>query len=365
MGTFCQGALGALARTPGVDVSAYAVTWRRRGWLPGLLPPGVRVRQRAMPARPLNFAWRHLDVPPCEWFVGGVSVVHGTNFVVPPARDAARVVTVHDLTTLKYPELCDRATLLFPRLVRRAVRSGAWVHTPSEFVASEVVSEFGADPSRVRAVHHGVPSQVDFLDDKKYRDCEDRATDRFQLPARAERYLLSIGTIEPRKDYPGLVRAFDLVAERDTGVFLVVAGADGWGVDAFERAVAASRFGERIVRPGYVADSELDRLLGRAAALVFPSVYEGFGFPPLQAMAAGVPLVATAVGAVPEVVGDAGRLVVARDVEALACAIEVVLAGGEEVRAMVERGKRRAAEFTWERTASGLEDLYRDALSDK
>ncbi len=109
-----------------------------------------------MPARPLHLAWAHLPGPAVEWFVGPVDVVHGTNFVVPPTRRAARVVTVHDLTTVRYPELCDRSTLGFPRMVRRAVSDGAWVHTPSQFVADEVVAEFGVDPGRVRVVYHGV-----------------------------------------------------------------------------------------------------------------------------------------------------------------------------------------------------------------
>ena len=103
----------------------------------------------AMPARPLHLAWRHLEQPPVEWFVGRADVVHGTNFVVPPTRRAARVVTVHDLTTVRFPEMCDEPTLRFPALIRRAVAQGAWVHTPSQYVADEVVAELGVDKTRV------------------------------------------------------------------------------------------------------------------------------------------------------------------------------------------------------------------------
>jgi len=100
VGAFCAGALGGLAALPSVDVSAFAVTWRRRHEMAGLVPPGVPSRHRAMPARPLHAAWARTSFPPVEWFIGRRDVVHGSNFVVPPSRSAARVVTVHDLTVV-------------------------------------------------------------------------------------------------------------------------------------------------------------------------------------------------------------------------------------------------------------------------
>ena len=140
-----------------LDVAAFAVTWRRRRrWRP-LVPAGVRVVPAGHAGPPAALAWARRSGPPLEWFVGPADVVHGTNFVVPPTRRAARVVTVHDLTTVHFPSLCDASTLGFPAIVRRAIAEGAWVHTPSQFVADEVVAEFGADPERVRVVYHGVP----------------------------------------------------------------------------------------------------------------------------------------------------------------------------------------------------------------
>ena len=157
VGLFCAGALSGLSALPGLDVSAFAVSWRRRHRIAALVPPGVPTRQRAMPARPLHASWGRFSGPPVEWFIGRHDVVHGTNFVVPPTRRAARVMTVHDLTVVLYPELCDPPTLAFPDLIRRAAAEGAWVHTPSQFVADQVVAELAIDPERVRAVHHGIP----------------------------------------------------------------------------------------------------------------------------------------------------------------------------------------------------------------
>lgn len=278
-------------------------------------------------------------------------MVHGTNFVVPPTARAARVVTVHDLTVVLFPELCDGPTLAYPRLIRRAAAEGAWVHTPSRFVADEVVAELGVDPSRVRAVHHGVPALPD----------PGPAPAGPTLPAGCGRYVLAVGTVEPRKDYPLLVSSFADVAVAHPDVALVVVGADGWGAEAFRASLEASVVRRRVVRTGYLDDAGLAAALRGAPALAYPSRYEGFGFPPLQAMAAGVPVVATAAGAVPEVVDQGARLVDPGDGDALASALVEVLDGGPAVEALVARGRARSASFTWEACAAGLAGLYHEA----
>jgi len=359
VGAFCAGALSGLSRRPELSVRAFAVSWRRRRGIESLTPPGVSTGQRAMPARPLQTVWARADQPPIELFIGPVEVVHGTNFVVPPARRAARVATVHDLTTVRFPELCDRPTLAYPGLVRRAVSRGAWVHTPSAFVAAEVVETLGADPERVRAVHSGVPALPDA---PAGRDAEVAA--RF-LPPATERYVLAVGTAEPRKDLPGLVRAFDELAGARPGVALVLAGPGGWGSDALSLAIGRSAFRDRVVRTGWLDDEELSSLLRRAALLAYPSLYEGFGFPPLQAMAAGVPVVATRAGALPEVLGDAAELVAPGDHEALAGGLARVLDSTALHGELVARGRDRAGRFTWDRCAEGLAALYRDAQADR
>jgi glycosyltransferase involved in cell wall biosynthesis len=356
VGNFCAGALLGLGGRTDLDVRAYAVSWRRRAEIGPLLPRGVRAGQRAMPARPLHALWSRAPLPPVEWFIGAADVVHGTNFVVPPTRRAGRVVTVHDLTAVRFPELCDAASLRFPALIRRAVDEGAWVHTPSAFVAAEVVETFGAAPERVRAVHSGIPP---------FDPPAAGAGPPAALPPGARRYLLSVGTAEPRKDLPGLVRAFDSLAADRPDLALVLAGADGWGAAALDEAVSASPFSARIVRTGWVSDAIRAGLLRDASVLVYPSLYEGFGFPPLLAMAAGLPVVTTRVGALPEVVGDAAVLVAAGDADALAGAIASVLDSPAAAEALVACGRRRAAEFGWDRCAAGLAALYRDLLASR
>ena len=328
VGAFC---LGALDRARGDPVRGGLGLRRQLAPTPaprGAGPPGDPDRQRAMPARPLHAAWSRGWPPPVEWFVGRHEVVHGTNFVVPPTRSAARVVTVHDLTVVLYPELCDPPTLRFPDLIRRAVADGAWVHTPSQYVADQVVAEFSIHPERVRAVHHGIPVPP-------------APGPRPAAPAApADPPARGVRPLRPgRRDH----RAAQGLPAAGVGVrragrpttrrwrwwwWAPTAGAPS----ALPPPSRHPRGGTGSCVPGYLDDRGLDAVLRHASVLAYPSRYEGFGFPPLQAMAAGVPVVATAAGALPEVVGDGALLVDPGDRDGLAGELEPRPRGGERHR---------------------------------
>ncbi|HAS10038.1 MAG TPA: hypothetical protein DCS55_05880, partial [Acidimicrobiaceae bacterium] len=195
VGVFTDALLRGLGARDDVEVTAFPVSLSGRSRLHDVAPPGVRVRTPPLPARALHARWRRRSTPRIDLLVGRPDVVHGPNFVVPPAR-VARVATVHDLTTLRYPELCHADTLRFPDIVRRAAAEGAWIHTVSEAVRDEVVAELGIDAERVVAVPNGFDPPVG-----------DAATGR--RLAGVERYVLAVGTVEPRKDLPSLVAAVD------------------------------------------------------------------------------------------------------------------------------------------------------------
>lgn len=350
VGNFTAALLERLAAREDVALTAYGVTWRGRRELAAALPAPVRPCRRPMAARPLRWAWGRLDLPPIEWWAGAVDVVHGTNFVVPPTSRAEGVVTVHDLTPLHFPELCDAASLAYPALLRRALARGAWVHAVSTFVANEVVDHLGADPERVVAIHSGVP-RVQQADPGVGRGL-----------AGAPRYVLALGTVEPRKDLPGLVHAFDdALAPGRVDLRLVLAGPDGWGSEALAEAVDGARHRDRIVRLGWVTADQRAALLAGASVLAYPSRYEGFGFPPLEAMASGVPVVATIAGALPEVLGDAALLVPVGDVDALAEALAKLLDDSQLRATRIEAGLRQVAAYDWDRTAAAMVELYRRA----
>jgi glycosyltransferase involved in cell wall biosynthesis len=341
--------LAGVAARGEVDVVAFAVTWRGRERLADLVPAGVGTADRwPMAAGPLRALWRRVEHPRIERWTGRVDVVHGPNFVVPPAR-APRVVTVHDLTAVHWPELCTPDVRRYPALLRRALDRGAWVHTPSEHVRAEVIEVLGADPDRVVAVPNGVRAAPP----------GDPAQGRGL--AGGDRYVLALGTVEPRKDLPLLVAAFDQLAGEDTDVRLVVAGPDGWGVDAYRAAVTAAAHRDRIVRLGYVDEATRGHLLAGASALAMPSRYEGFGLTAGEAMLAGTPVVACRGGAVPEVVGDAGLLVAVGDRDGLAGALASVLTEPALADDLRRRGPLRAAGFTWEAATDGIVALWQRA----
>lgn len=346
---FTSGVLNALAARDDVEPVAYAVTWRGRGELGQLVPQGVTPARSPMAARPLRWAWKRWDRPYIEWWTDEVDVVHGTNFVVPPTREAGDVVTIHDLTPMRFPELAHEATLDYEPLIRRALARGALVHTPSSFVAGEVIEHFGVSADRVHAIAEGIPPLPEVAADE-------------QLTGGAP-YILTIGTIEPRKDHRLLVRAFDAIARRDADLRLVIAGPDGWGSEALTDAIAGAHHRDRIVRVGYVDDEAKAGLLRGATVFAFPSVYEGFGLPPLEAMRAGVPVVATAAGSLPEVLGDAALLVPAGDVDALAAALAEAVVDDVARARLVEAGRARVAGYSWERCADGLVVVYGKAAS--
>jgi len=353
VGTFCRHALAALAVRDDLDMAAFALTWRHRDAIAARLPAGVSLGRRRVPARAVRSVWEWGAIPPLEWITGPIGVAHGTNFVVPPTAHGGRVATVHDLTPVHHPELCNEATLAFPREIQRAIDQGAWIHAVSRFVADEVVSAFDVDPHRVRVVPHGVPPLPVVDPDVARRLLEST------LPPGTDDYVLAVGTAEPRKDLPSLVRAFDQLAGDRPGLALVLCGPPGWGESALHESVTGAVHMKRIVRTGWVDDTTLAGLISRASVLAYPSIYEGFGFPPLQAMAAGVPVVATRAGALFEVLGDAALMVDVGDRDALVHALDLVLGNRDVRERLVASGSARAARFTWEKCADGLAELYR------
>ncbi len=349
VGAFTHTLLDGLANHPEVDPIVYALTWRGRGRLAEVAPAGVDVVTRALPARPLRTAWLRTDVPRLDQLIGAHDLVHGTNFVAPPTR-AASIATVHDLTAVRFPELCTRDTLEFPALVRRAVARGASIHAVSGHVRDEILEHFSIDPARVRVVPNAITPAAPG-DPEIGRSITG-----------ASEYVLALGTVEPRKDLPTLVRAFDQVAAEHPDLHLVHAGPDGWATASVVAAIDAAHHSSRISRLGYVSDVDRGHLLAGARVFAYPSIYEGFGIPPLEAMAAGVPVVISDVGALVEIAGPASIRATAGDADDLADALGRALTDDPLRADLVRRGHARVAEFDPARMIDGMVALYRDVL---
>ncbi|MDH3299856.1 MAG: glycosyltransferase family 4 protein [Acidimicrobiia bacterium] len=333
-----------LERSGELDLHGYVVSWRARDRYRTAMPGGVTPLRLAWPARLAHRTWQRMETPR---LAGAWDLVHGTNYVVPPVRSGARLVTVHDLTAWRFPELVDHHSRAYPALLRKAVTGGTHIHCVSDAVGREVVGELGVPPELVHVVPNG-------FDPVEPGDGE-AARRRIDGP-----YILAVGTIEPRKDYAGLVRAMPAVWADHPGLKLVIVGGDGWGTEAFESAVRSAGAENRVLRVGYVSDGDKADLMAGAEMLVYPSVYEGFGLPVLEAMDHGLPVVATAVDAVVEVAGDGAELVAPGDVEQLSAAISAVLTDDRRRKRLIAAGRRRAADFSWDRTGAAMLDLYRE-----
>jgi glycosyltransferase involved in cell wall biosynthesis len=339
IGRYVDGLLGALAATaPGDEqLQATAFTWRGHEGLAADLPPGVRPVGRRAPARLLREAWARSEHPRLELLTGPTDVFHATNYVLPPLRRARGVVNVHDLTFLRRPDRVDAASRRYADLVPRSIARAAAVLTLSDALAQQVQEAY-APRVPVVTVPLGV---ADAWFSAAPPDEALRA--RLGLPSS---YLVFVGTLEPRKNLPTLLAARRLVADAPP---LVLVGAQGWGGQVDTTGC---------VTPGYLDDATLRRVVAGAAALVLPSHDEGFGLPVLEALATGIPVVASDLPAHREVGGDLVRYADPASPEAFADAITSVLTGPGDP----EPRRERARGFTWERCAARTRAVYRQVL---
>ncbi|MDQ4095509.1 MAG: glycosyltransferase family 4 protein [Actinomycetota bacterium] len=319
----------------GTDVRRYAVALRGR--------TDDSVARWRMPAKLVQAAWRRFDRPALERLVGRVDVVHATNFVLPALDEAAGVVTVHDLSYLRDDTFPggERLRTLVPWSVERAAR----VITPTAAVADEVAAEMDVDRERISVTHEGV-SPLFFGS----TPLSDTALEKMGI---RRPFALAAGTIEPRKNLPRLLQAWRRAAD-NLGIWtLVLAGPQGWGPDLPETP--------GVVLTGWMGDETLPGLLSAADLFCYPSLYEGFGLPPLEAMAAGTPVIAGDYPCAQEVLGEAARIVDPLDVDALASALSQLASDEQSRKSMSFAGRAHAATFTWQSTATQTLATYEAA----
>jgi glycosyltransferase involved in cell wall biosynthesis len=287
----------------------------------------------------------------------GRAVYHEPNFVLRPLGLPA-VVSCHDLSFIRYPEHHPRERVRhLERHLPRSLEQAARILTDSLFVRDEVIQRYGVHPDRIAAVPLGVSEA---FRPHSVEECRP-ALDRHGLAH--DRYLLAVTTVEPRKNLGRLLEAYShLPAALRRRFPLVVAGAKGWSTTALESQMSRLQQAGEMKRLGYVAEEDLPALYAGCAAFAYPSLYEGFGLPPLEAMACGAPVVASGTSSIPEVVGNAGILVDPEDVDAMTEGLRRALEDEALRRELRAKGPERAALFTWDRCVERTIEVYRQVL---
>jgi glycosyltransferase involved in cell wall biosynthesis len=333
----------ALGRTPGVHVERLTDHDARTSRM-------ERVTRRA--GRRLAYYPAMLDRTATR---RDVDVLHCPGPMIPVHTALPLVVTVHDVLAWRSPELFSRAGAAQQRmLVSRAAKRADRIVVASEFTKAELVHLVGIAPDRITAVPLGVDRRFQHIESEPMQ-----LAHRFGIPPVP--FVLWVGTPEPRKNLGTLLRAFGLVRRRAPECVLVVVGMDRVADPELDAEI--ERLGSSVIRPGFVTDDDLVALYSSTACLVFPSLNEGFGLPPVEAMACGAPVVASNRSSIPEVVGDAGILVDATDPDDIADGIERVLLSPGTAADLRARGRSRARQFTWDRCAELTVAVYREALA--
>jgi len=309
---------------------------------------------------PSHHRWEHFTLP-LELLPLRLDLFHSPDFVLPERRAFAGVVTVHDLAFLRFPHLVTPQAARYYGRVHRAVRSAERVIVDSECTRRDVLELLGIPEEKVTVVYMAAgpafhPYEV---------PPEDRRTFSGYVLA-PQQFALFVGTIEPRKNLPGLLRAFHRMRERypdlEPHPRLVIVGEEGWLSQEVFRVVNELRLAQEVAFIGSLPLGDLVWLYRAARLFVFPSLYEGFGLPPLEAMACGAPVIASSAGALPEVLGDAAWLIAPEDTEGWAEAM-ARLWGDDALRAQLRtRGLERAGRFSWDEAAGRTLGVYREAV---
>jgi glycosyltransferase involved in cell wall biosynthesis len=356
IGSYVRNLLEAIARRP--EARAYLFRVYVRGAdlsaVPAL-PENFQVVQDDSPGYSVSeltrFAWRLLR--------DRLDLFHATHYVIPPLARARAVVTIHDIIHVLYPQfLPNRAALVYARvMIRRALKRADRILTVSYNSKRDLVDYFGIPPARIEVVYNGVADR--FRPEAAHAD-RDRVAGKYGLP---RPYLLFLGGEKPHKNVRNVLRAFaEARREKALPHALVLAGPMPKNRSRVEALISALDLDQRVVRPGVVPEEDLPGLFAGADAFIYPTLYEGFGLPVIEAMACGVPVLTSSTSALQEIAGGYAYLVDPMDVDAIAHGIVDLATDPKRRQEFAELGKRRARDFSWDRAAEETLRIYAEAL---
>ena len=321
----------------------------------------VRGRSVFIPDRYLNILWYRWRLPLyANFFTGQIDIYHGPDFVLPPLnRKLRKVVTVHDLAFLEHPEFAvPELTAYLTKVVPEAVASADAIAAVSQVTGQTLIEHFKTPLEKITIIPNGI------------RQYFRRITDPILLGATQHKYglkhplVLGVGTLEPRKNHLGLIKAFYKTqssggkGKQQRPAMLALAGGPGWMYEETRQQVADLKLEKKVRFLGRVGELELITLYSLADVFAYPSFFEGFGVPPLEAMACGAPVITSNTSSLPEVVGDAALLVDPRNTGELAHAITRLVENEELREELREKGYRQVKQYTWPNSAHKMLSVY-------
>lgn len=358
---YIGGICAHLPTTPGGEEFLLYTNPQVREW-PGVTGPRLKLSPTRLPTLSpiMRILWEQTMLPALA-LRDGIDVLHCPLNVLPIACRVPVVLTIHDLTFIRYPDRFHPAKQRYlATFTRYAARHARRIVTDSGATRADVIEAFGISPGAVDVVYPGVDPDFRPVDPADVGQASKLASfrARHNLP---DKFILYLGTLEPRKNVDRLVRAFASLVRKGLPHSLVLAGGRGWDFEAIDRAVIEEGIENRVRFPGYVRRAEQPLWYSAADLFVYPSQYEGFGLPVLEALACGTPVVTSTASSLPEVVGAAGLTVNPDDERALADAIASVVTDRVLASALSRAGPEQASLFTWAAAAEGCVHAYRAA----
>lgn len=356
IGRLVRHLVAALAQADPVTPYKLFVAGATANKLPSV--PGANFRWYPTRVSPRWFArlWFRAHLPlPIEAFIGRVKLYHATDFTLPPVLpDTRTILTVHDLSFVRSPETLPPPLIKYlNHAVPYSVRRAHHVLADSQATKDDLIELYGTPEEKITVLLSGV--------DSHFRPIEDAQTlqavrEKYKIPDQP--YIFSIGTVQPRKNYPRLVEALHHLGREFSQVTLVIAGGKGWLNNTLYETIQRLGMEKRVHLIGFADDTDIPALYSGATVTAYPSLYEGFGFPIVESMACGTPVLTSNVSSMPEVAGDAAVMVNPYDVEALSHRLRVLLTDTSLRETLTLRGFQQAQKFTWEKAAQELKAIY-------
>ena len=359
---YIGGVCAHLPSIPGDEEFLLYTNPQVREW-PGVTGPRLRLSPTRLPTLSpiMRILWEQAMLPALA-IRDGIDVLHCPLNVLPIVSRVPVVLTIHDLTFIRYPDRFHPAKQRYlSTFTRYAARHARRIVADSAATRADVIEAFGISPDVVDVVYPGVDPDFRPIDPDIQSQSDNLALfrARHNLP---DHFILYLGTLEPRKNVDRLVRAFARLVRQGLPHSLVLAGGRGWDFEAIDRAVIEEGVEDRVRFPGYVSRADQPLWYSASDVFVYPSQYEGFGLPVLEALACGTPVVTSATSSLPEVVGAAGLTVNPGDERALADAIASVVTDPVLASSLRRAGPEQASQFTWAAAADGCVHAYRAAL---